>query len=106
MGIAKIQNLIQQFVHQHKVVLHGFFIEFPKVGLPQPDHAIYKLKHQRRVRVALRDGDQVYVLVLDMAEGGRAEGENGRAHLGVRDDLDAEDVGEARAAVVAEGAED
>jgi hypothetical protein len=41
-----------------------------------------------------------------MAEGGRAERQDGRAHLGVGDDLDAEDVGEARAAVVAEGAED
>ena len=40
-----------------------------------------------------------------MAEGGGAEGEDGRAHLGIRNDLDAEDVGEARAAVVAEGAE-
>jgi hypothetical protein len=41
-----------------------------------------------------------------MAKRGRAEGQNGRAYLGVGDDLDAEDVGKARAAVVAEGAKD
>jgi hypothetical protein len=41
-----------------------------------------------------------------MAEGGAAEGQDGRAHLGVADDLDAEHVGEARAAVVAERPED
>ena len=40
-----------------------------------------------------------------MAERCRAQGENGRAHLWVGDDLDAEDVGESGAAVVAEGAE-
>ena len=44
--------------------------------------------------------------MLDMAEGGAAEGEDGRADLWVADDLDAEHVGEARAAVVAEGPED
>jgi len=41
-----------------------------------------------------------------MAEGGRAEGQDGRAHLCIGDDLDAEHVGEAGAAVVAEGAKD
>ncbi|KAK5632863.1 hypothetical protein RRF57_008577 [Xylaria bambusicola] len=41
-----------------------------------------------------------------MAEGGAAEGQDGGADLRVRDDLDAEDVGKARAAVVAKGAED
>lgn len=41
-----------------------------------------------------------------MAKGGAPEGQDGRAHLGVGDDLDAEDVGETGAAVVAEGAED
>ncbi len=41
-----------------------------------------------------------------MAEGCAAESEDGGADLGVRDDLDAEDVCEAGAAVVAKGAED
>lgn len=44
--------------------------------------------------------------MLDMAERRGAEGEDWSADLGVGDDLDAEDVTEARAAVVAEGAED
>jgi hypothetical protein len=41
-----------------------------------------------------------------MAEGGAAEREDGRADLGVADDLDAEDIGETRAAVVAKRTED
>lgn len=41
-----------------------------------------------------------------MAEGRAAEREDRRPDLHVGDDLDAEDVGEARAAVVPEGAED
>lgn len=41
-----------------------------------------------------------------MAERRGSQRQNGRADLGVGDDLDAEDIGEARAAVIAEGAED
>lgn len=41
-----------------------------------------------------------------MAERRRPQRQDGRAHLRIRDDLDAEDVCEARAAVVAECAED
>lgn len=41
-----------------------------------------------------------------MAEGSTAEGQDRGPHLRVGDDLDTEDVGEARAAVGAEGAED
>ena len=44
--------------------------------------------------------------MLEVAEGRRAEREDGRADLCVRNDLDAEDVGEAGPAVRAEGAED
>lgn len=41
-----------------------------------------------------------------MTESGRAECEDRRADLGIRYDLDAEDVGEAGAAVVAKCAKD
>ena len=44
--------------------------------------------------------------MFDVAEGGGAEREDRRADLRIRDDLDAEDVGEPGPAVVAEGAED
>lgn len=44
--------------------------------------------------------------MLDMAEGGRAQGQDGRADLGIGDDLDAKDVGQTRTAVVAKGTED
>ena len=44
--------------------------------------------------------------MLDVREGGGAEGEDGGADGRVGDDLDAEDVGEAGAAVLSVGAED
>lgn len=43
--------------------------------------------------------------MLHMAEGCGPEGEDWRPYLGVRDDLDAEDIGESRTAVIPEGAE-
>lgn len=44
--------------------------------------------------------------MLDMAEGGAAESEDRGADLGVADDLNAEHVGEPRAAVIAKCPED
>jgi hypothetical protein len=70
------------------------------------DQAVQKLKDQSGIGVALCDGDDEDVLVLDMAECGGTESQDGRADQRVGDDLDAEDIGETRAAVVAEGAKD
>jgi hypothetical protein len=103
--VAKVQDLVKQLIDQHEVVLDGLLVELAKVGLAQRNQTIYKLEDQSGIGVALGNGNQVDILVLDMAEGGGAEGEDGRAHLGIRYNLDAEDVGEARAAVIAEGAE-
>ena len=44
--------------------------------------------------------------MLDVTEGGGAEGEDRGADGGIGDDLDAEDVGEAGTAVLAVGTED
>lgn len=44
--------------------------------------------------------------MLDMAECGRSESQDGRADQRVGDDLNAEDIGETWATVVAEGAKD
>lgn len=104
--VPEVENLVQQLIHQHKVVLHSLLIELAKVGLAQAHEPIEELKDQGGIRVTLGHRHEVDVLVLDMAEGGRAKCEDGRAHLGVGNDLYAEDVGEARAAVVAEGAKD
>jgi hypothetical protein len=104
--VPKVQNFIEQLIHQHKVVLNSFLVEFAKVRLPQPNHPVYELENQRRIRIALGDSDQVDVLVLNMAERRGAEREDRRAHLCIRYYLDSEDVGEAGAAVVAEGAKD
>lgn len=101
-----VPHTIQQLVDEHEITLHCLLIKLPKISLPQRNQPVQKLKHQRRVRIALRHRYQVYVLVLHMTERCAAEREDGRADLRVRDDLDAKDVREAGAAVLTEGAED
>jgi len=101
-----LAHTIEQLVDQHKVVLDGLLVKLGKVAAAQLDQAVEKLEDEGGVGVALGDGHQVDVLVLDMAEGGAAQRQDGRPHLRVGDDLDAEDVGQPGAAVVAEGAED
>jgi len=103
--VPKVENLVEQLVHQHEVVLDGFFIELAKVCLSQPHQSVEKLKHEGRIGIALRHRHQVYVFVLDMAERRRAEREDGRPDLCVGYYLDAEDVGEPWAAIIPEGAE-
>lgn len=44
--------------------------------------------------------------MLDMAKGRRAESEDGRTDLGVRDDLYTKHIGKAGSAIVSKGAED
>jgi hypothetical protein len=44
--------------------------------------------------------------MLDMAEGGGTQRKDGTSDLGIRDDLDAKDIGEAGAAVRSKGAKD
>jgi hypothetical protein len=100
------QRTIQQLIDEHKVVLHGLFVKLAKVPLSELDQPVEELKDQRSIGVALGDGHQVNVFVLDMAKGRASERQDRRPHLGVGDDLDAEDVGKARPAVVAKGAED
>ena len=97
---------IQQLVNQHKIILYSLLIEFPKVPLPEQHQAVQKFEHQSGIGIAFGHRNQIDILVLDMAEGGRTERQNGRAHLRVRDDLDAEDVGQTGAAVIAKGPED
>jgi hypothetical protein len=104
--VPKIQNLIQQLIDQYEVVLYSLLVEFAEVSLSQSNQTIQKFKDQRRIGIALCYGDQIDVLVFDMAKGGGAKGENGRAHLRVGDDLYTEDIGKSRAAVVTEGAKD
>lgn len=97
---------IQQLVDQHKVVLDGLLVKLAKVPLSQLNQPVEELKDQRGIGVALGDGNEVNVFVLDMAESCASQRQDGRSDLGIGDDLDAKDVGKARAAVVAKGAED
>ena len=101
-----IRRTIEQLINEDKVVLDSLLVELGKVGATQLDQTIQKLKDQSSIGVALCDGNNEDVLVLDMAEGGRTKSQDGGADQRVGNDLDAEDIGESRAAVVAEGAKD
>lgn len=101
-----IGRTIEQLVDQDKVVLNGLLVELGKVGATQLDQAVQELEDQSGIGVALCDGDNEDVLMLDMAECGGPKSQDGRADQRVGDDLDAEDIGESWAAVVAEGAKD
>ncbi len=97
---------IKQFIDKHKIVLDGLFIEFSKIALPQSNQAVQEFEDQCSVGIALCDCHEVDVFVFDMAEGGRAQCEDGTPHLGIRDDLDAEDVCQSWPTVAAECTED
>lgn len=99
-------HTVEQLVDQYKVILNGFFVKLAKVTLPQLDQSIQKLEYQGGIRVALGDGHQIDILVLDMAEGSASKGQYGRSNLRIGNDLDAKDVGEAGPTVIAKGAED
>lgn len=96
--VAKIEDLIEQFVDEDEVVFDSFFVEFAKVGFAEGDETVEEFEDEGRVGIGFGYRDDVDVFVLDVREGGGPEGEDWGADLGVGDYLDAEDVGEAGAA--------
>lgn len=104
--VAEVDDLVEKFVDEDEVVLDGLLVELAKVSATQLDQTVQEFEDERSIGIALGDGHQVDVLVLDMAECRTAEGQNGRANLSVADDLDSEDIGESRATVVSEGSKD
>lgn len=96
---------VQELVNEHEVVLNSILVELAEIPLTQANETVEKLKDNSCVGVAFGHRRDVDVLVLDMAESGRAKRQDGRAYLSIRDDLDAKDVGQAWAAVRPEGAE-
>lgn len=102
----KPSHTIEKLVDEHKVILDCLFIEFPEIPLPQAHKPIQEFKHERCIGVTLGHRHNVNVLMFDMAEGGRAQGEDGRAYLGIGDDLYAEYVCKAWSAVIAKCTED
>ena len=104
MGGYQGRNTIEQLVNEDKVVLDGLLVKLPKVAATELDEPVQELEHESCIRIALSNGDKVDVLVFDMAEGRAAQCQDGGAHLRIADDLDAEDIGKAGAAVIAKGA--
>ena len=100
------EHTIEKLVYQHKVVLDSFLVKLAKVAAAELDQTVEELENKSGIGIALSNGHEVDVFVLDMAKSCAAQGQDGRADLGIADDLDAKDIGESWAAVVAEGAED
>lgn len=72
-----------------------------------PERIIGKaLEDQTRLDISFADSHTVNVFASHVRKSGAAEGGNGRADGRVGDALNAEDIGESRAHVLAEGAED
>ncbi|QBZ55023.1 hypothetical protein PoMZ_10739 [Pyricularia oryzae] len=104
--VMYILSVSVSLIDKHKVVFDGLLVKLAKVTPPKLDEAVQKLKHESGVRIALGNGHQVDILVLDMAKGGASERQDRRTGFPSADDLNAEDVGKARATVISEAAED
>lgn len=68
-----MRNTIKQLINEHEVILHGILIEFAEIPLSQRDKPIQEFKDNSSISIALRHRRDIDVLVLDMAEGGRAK---------------------------------
>lgn len=93
MELGLFHLTIEQFVNQDEIVLHGLLVELAEIALAQHNQPVEELEDQRGIGIALGHSYQIDVFVLDMAKGRRAQGQDRRAHLGIGDDLNAEDVG-------------
>jgi hypothetical protein len=60
---------IEKLINKHKIVLHSFLIKLSKVPSSESNQPVQELEYQGRIGVALRNRDQVDVLMFDMAEG-------------------------------------
>jgi hypothetical protein len=70
-------HTVEQLVDQHKVILDGFFVELAKISLAQLDQSVEKFEDQCGIGIALGDGHQINIFMLDMAEGGAPKSQDG-----------------------------
>ncbi|TLD10525.1 hypothetical protein PgNI_06578 [Pyricularia grisea] len=104
--VMYILSVSVSLVDKHEVVLDGLLVKLAKVTPPELNEAVEKLKHKSSVRIALSNSHQVNVFMLDMAKGSASECQDRRPGFPSADDLNAEDIGKARAAVISEAAKD
>lgn len=71
---------IEQLVYQDKVILDGLFVEFAKIRLSVGHKLVQELEQKRSIGIALCDGDEKDVFVLDVAECRRPERQDRRPH--------------------------
>ena len=70
LGVAKVDNLIQNLVDEDKVVLHILLANFAKVVLHHLDHFKQELKDHGGVNILLSDRRKPQVGSLDVEVGG------------------------------------
>lgn len=99
-------HTIQQLINKHEITLHSLLVKLPKIPLPQRHESVQKLKHQRCIRIALRDRHQVDILMLHMTESRASQRQDRTPNRRIANNLDAKDIREAWTTVVAEGAKD
>ncbi len=91
--VAKVEDLIEELVDQHKVVLHVLLADLAEVALHDVAHLQEELEDHRRGDVLLGDGGQPKVASFDVEERGSGEiGHRGANLLASVDDVDAEGV--------------
>ena len=97
---------IQQLINKHEITLHSLLVKLPKIPFPQRHESVQKLKHQRCIRIALRDRHQVDILMLHMTKSRASQRQDRTPNRRIANNLDAKDIREAWTTVVAEGAKD
>lgn len=80
---------VQEFVNKNKVVLDCLLVEFAEITSANVDNAVTEFKDEGCIGVPTAHSNNVKVLVANVEEGSRAEGDDGRAHVCVGNDLDA-----------------
>ena len=83
---------IKQLVNDDKVILDRLLVDLSKVRLGNGDEAVAVLKHKCSIRIAFRHTYDIDVVDAHMEEAGRAQCDDRRAHIAVRDNLYPEDV--------------
>lgn len=84
---------VQKLINQDKVVLDSFFVKFAEIAASNIDNAVTKLKNHGSVGVPLCYCNDIQILMSHVKERRRAKSDDWRSYIGVRDDLNAKDIG-------------
>lgn len=84
---------VEQFVNQHKVILHRFFVEFAKIRFTNGNKFVEEFKDEGSVHILFGRGRYEKVFMTNVEEGDVGVGGDGRANVRIGHDLNAKDIG-------------